>query len=100
MAVGVVTLEGNTVDGGKEESSLVVGTNSMLFAKLEPFFFFFSRLCFFSGVFELCTLSFFTDVDWASDERELDFIFLLLIIGGSLSTSSGGLDGSFVPVER
>ena len=34
-----------------------------------------------------------------SKEREV-VIGFLLIIGGSLSTSSGGLEGSLVPVER
>ena len=112
VRVGVVTHEATTTGAaGKNvsvEMSVDVGTSSMLLAKLEPLLFFFSMWCFFSGVLDtkfpssnsllrseggsfLCV----------SVERELETgFFFLLMIGGSLSTSSGGLDGSFVPVER
>ena len=111
VRVGVVTHEATTGADGKKvsvEMSVDVGTSSMLLAKLEPLLFFFSMWCFFSGVLDtkfpssnsllrsegvsfLCV----------SVERELEKgFFFLLMIGGSLSTSSGGLDGSFVPVER
>ena len=114
--MGVVT---EAVVDVKNESVVtsmdVVGTNSILLAKLDPFLFLFSEWCFLSVLFasELCVElpgSFFcTEARLVmqlcpsflstSEERGL-VIGFLLIIGGSLSTSSGGLEGSFVPVER
>ena len=111
VRVGVVTHEATTGADGKKvsmEMSVDVGTSSMLLAKLEPLLFFFSIGCFFSGVLDsrlpsLNSLlrskegSFFC----VSVERGLETgFFFLLMIGGNLSTSSGGLDGSFVPVDR